>query len=361
MITEAQDKSRPWLSIAIAMYNVEKFLDDCLTSIRRQSFQDYEVILVDDGSSDATLEIAKKYAHKDARIKLFHSHHQGALRAKLHAADQVRGKYVLFCDSDDYYVKNAFQTLYRLAKDDKYELVQFSNYNKYNHVVIKEKMPYKCAYSDEKDFKYKEYPGLLCSVFNKLNGNAAYKLYHSRLLRNLPKEEERADLFMGDDVVMNLYMLQDCRSALYIDTPLYVYRTTSGNSNKLRKSILADLDKLKSTQHFFLSKWDGADKMHIEALLYFTLAQDFFSNVQGFVSNLSEHETLQLLNEALTYPFFISASKYFQKHTEDKRLVVELIRRYDAKAYIDAAKASIRSSNMLRKIRTWLVSIIKKI
>ncbi len=91
----------PLLTVVVPVYNVEKYLYSCIESILRQSFTDFELILVDDGSSDKSGEICDKYALKDERIIVIHKLNSGVSSARNVALDIAKGKYVTFVDSDD--------------------------------------------------------------------------------------------------------------------------------------------------------------------------------------------------------------------------------------------------------------------
>ncbi len=92
---------RPKLSIIIPVYNVEPYLDDCLQSILRQTFNDWECLLVNDGSTDKSGEICDRYASEDSRFRVFHKQNGGQSTARNLALDNAKGELVTFLDSDD--------------------------------------------------------------------------------------------------------------------------------------------------------------------------------------------------------------------------------------------------------------------
>ena len=94
--------STPLISIIVPVYNVEKYLQRCIDSILAQSFKDFELILIDDGSKDKSGEICDAYAKRDARIRVFHKENGGVSTARNVGLDTVRGKWTCFVDSDDY-------------------------------------------------------------------------------------------------------------------------------------------------------------------------------------------------------------------------------------------------------------------
>ena len=105
----------PKFSIIIPMYNAEKTLDKCLKSILSQSFKNFEIICIDDGSTDNTAIALKKYS--DIRLKYFFQEHQGVSKARNLGLKLAKGKYVLFCDADDEYLTEAFLILSNLLDE----------------------------------------------------------------------------------------------------------------------------------------------------------------------------------------------------------------------------------------------------
>lgn len=109
--------SVPAVSIIIPIYNVEKYLERCLSSIKKQDFCDFEVIMVDDGSSDGSGKIAQKFAEKDSRFILYTHENLGTSETRNFALRQSRGEYISFIDSDDYIAPNFISSLYYAAKN----------------------------------------------------------------------------------------------------------------------------------------------------------------------------------------------------------------------------------------------------
>ena len=113
--------SNPVISIIVPVYNVEKYLDNCLKSILNQSFKDFEVILVNDGSKDKSGEICNIYSQKDSRIKVFNMENSGAGKARNKGLDLAQGKYIFFVDADDWLENNALEEHFKYIT--KYDMV----------------------------------------------------------------------------------------------------------------------------------------------------------------------------------------------------------------------------------------------
>lgn len=107
--------SEPKVSIIIPMYNVEKYLDTCVQSVRKQTLQNIEIILVDDGSPDCCGDMAEKYANQDSRIRVVHRENGGLGPARNSGMDVATGEYIGFVDSDDWVEPQMFEELYAAA------------------------------------------------------------------------------------------------------------------------------------------------------------------------------------------------------------------------------------------------------
>ena len=105
----------PYLSVIVAVYNAEAFLEQCLDSILSQTFRDFELILVDDGSRDNSSAICDAYQKKDARIRVIHQPNGGVVRARKVGAKAATGEYVTYVDSDDWIDKDMYQVMWELA------------------------------------------------------------------------------------------------------------------------------------------------------------------------------------------------------------------------------------------------------
>ena len=109
---------QPKVSIIVPVYNVEKYLERCLSSLTNQTLENIEIILVDDSSTDSSLEICQRACKEDSRIKVIHKENEGAGKARNAALKIATGEYIGFLDSDDYVEKDMFETL--CAKAEKY-------------------------------------------------------------------------------------------------------------------------------------------------------------------------------------------------------------------------------------------------
>lgn len=111
------------ISIIIPVYKVEEYLHRCIDSVLEQSFSDYEIILVDDGSPDNCPSICDRYCEKDKRITVIHKENGGLSDARNSGLKIAKGEYVLFLDSDDYYLKGSLDVISRFLNVDKPDIL----------------------------------------------------------------------------------------------------------------------------------------------------------------------------------------------------------------------------------------------
>ena len=106
----------PKISVIVPVYNVEKYLNRCVNSILAQTFDDFEIILIDDGSKDSSPEICDDLAKKNDKIKVFHKENGGQSSARNMGLSAAQGEYISFVDSDDWIEPNMFECLYDLLQ-----------------------------------------------------------------------------------------------------------------------------------------------------------------------------------------------------------------------------------------------------
>ncbi len=166
------------ISVIIPVYNVEKYLGECLDSVVNQSFKDIEIICVDDGSTDKSLEILQEYKRKDDRFVILQQRHAGAGAARNHGLKLAEGKYIQFLDSDDYFEPTLLEELYTRAEkfnsdltvcssrkvDDERNITETGSPN---FPINIDKVPMEQVFSRQ-DFKDEIFCLLIPVVWNKL-------------------------------------------------------------------------------------------------------------------------------------------------------------------------------------------------
>ena len=117
------------ITIIIPCYNVEEYLEECLDSVINQTFTDFEVICINDGSTDNTLNILERYSKNDSRIRIINQDNKGLAASRNVGLENSSGKYICFLDADDYLDLNTFQETYDIAEDKSTDVIFFKLIN----------------------------------------------------------------------------------------------------------------------------------------------------------------------------------------------------------------------------------------
>ena len=350
------------ISVIVPIYNAEKYLSHSIRSITCQTLKNIEIILVDDGSTDNTSKICKEFAQKDSRIHYFRKANEGSLKARLFGLKQANGDYFMFCDADDYYCKhNAFELLYIKMQDKAYDVIEFGYYRKFRFFNQKKRHK-KYEIVEKKEFLSNEYPKLLCSFWDnsKIDISLWNKIYSKELIKNT--FELDADLtekvFMGDDLILNLFLLRSCESILFMPEILYCYRMNSGFTNRWKKQDMFDLNVVKRYQKAFIEGSNSEKKDCYLGTMYCEVPGWFFSHIKSGLKYISEDELKEYINEVLQTPIFISAREYYSTMVNEDWMAANLLREGSADTYIRAAKEDNKKEPVKSKIKKLARKII---
>lgn len=353
--------STPWLSVIVPMYNAQAYLEQTIRTILSQTFQDYELLLVDDGSTDGTEDICTRYAARERRIRYLKKTNGGSYQTRLYGAQHAYGTYVMFCDADDYYASSrVFSIIYEKLQAYPCDAMQFGYFKKYNHLRKAHRSVQTEAHLDRNTFMKQEYPKLLCSFWDgaKLSTSVWNKVYHYSLLSNLPSANQAERLFWGDDQVMNMYLLETCRSFSFIPDTLYVYRQESGGTNRFSLHTLQDIDKIKHYQLSFIEKHPKYSRSTLENILFSELAGWTFHYICQGTAHLPNEQLKSLIAEAMELPSYQAAREYYLTRSNEKWEAVNLLRQADPDAYLDAAK---KAAGKKEDLKSTILSIAKNI
>ena len=162
----------PAVSVIIPVYNVEKYLAQCLDSVLTQDFEDIEIICVDDGSPDRSIDILLDYAARDSRVRIIRRENGGLSAARNTGLDSAKGKYVYFLDSDDMLAPNALVQLTERAERDALDVLYFDSQTIYESEEIRLKHGKLGDNSDRSG----DYPGVMTGrgMFAAMMGHGDY-------------------------------------------------------------------------------------------------------------------------------------------------------------------------------------------
>ena len=319
----------PAISVIIPMYNVEKYVGQCLGSLLSQTFQDFEVIVVDDCSTDNSVKIVESIAPKfNGRLQLIkRKQNAGAAAIPRNIGMSLsRGKYLFFLDSDDIIVNNAFEILYDAAEQTNADVVHVEKYFVPigTEDIINEKTKFRLdtiqsppfvdkitietedIYERMKKFHQRKYSWWACS-----------KLFLRKFL--IENRINFVDVFLAEDMIFILFCLFCSKIYVRIPNNIYIYRQTPNSimrkNDEPRKYIHNWFNSfysgLSAIYKFFNNNDSFKDNLYLKQI-----AVDSFSNelIGGYISKIYSqyniHQMEKILNEEI-----------FSKYGEDSSLV----------------------------------------
>lgn len=207
----------PLVSIIVPVYNSEKYLDDCINSIIKQTYQNIEIILVNDGSKDSSLAKCLKHASYDSRIEVIDKGNGGASSARNKGLEIARGEYIVFIDSDDIISPIMVQTLYSLALVNNAEIA-ICEIERFNRSI--KKQGEENINISRKTLRYtgKEYLKEL--ILGKTDCSPCNKIYLKDIIRKTRFIEGR----INEDKLFLFELYQKCNIIVKTNKVLYYYR-----------------------------------------------------------------------------------------------------------------------------------------
>ena len=315
-------------SILVPVYNSEIYLKECFDSVLRQSEQDYELVLVDDGSTDGGGAICDAYQAKfPDRIRVIHQKNQGLILARRAGIRAAQGAYCMFLDADDAYEPECLSTVRETIERTKADVVIFNNYSYFEEDGSIE--PNKVVFPDQTEFTGEQkrliYQELIAS--ERLN-NIWMKAIQTPLLQNDDTDYTLyADNPHGEDLLQSLYPLTHAKTIVYRDKMLYRYRRHSSSMTRV-------MDFQRMEQMF-------DDKKELQLRRYMTI---WGMDTQEEIDRLQARKTRGALT---TFWFFYRAAKTNQ----EKKAVLA----YPWKARFRMQERSLKTNQYLP--RKYLVQI----
>lgn len=217
------------VSVIVPLYNVEKYLDECLMHLERQTLKEIEIIMVNDGSTDNSPEIARKYADRNSNFRLINRENGGQSAARNTGMKYAVGKYLYFMDSDDYLADTALYELFQVAEQNCLDVLEFSAYT----------FEEKSTKFEWKIYKYKgNYDGIYtgAQLLTNMIGNHDH-IVHCGMIFTRRELVEKYQLRFYEGIIYedNLFhwsLLALSQSTMVLNKPLYYRRYRSGSTIK---------------------------------------------------------------------------------------------------------------------------------
>lgn len=263
------------ISIIIPVYNAEKYINRCIKSIVNQSYQELEIIVVNDGSTDNSLSICETLATQDNRIKVISQDNGGVSKARNTGLRLTKGEYVMFLDSDDYMLPDMCKTMLDVLHSKQADCVICGIKEPEGGLWCPQRnIDYSTLEDFKRDFIYQLNTELLSPCWNKI--------FKKQLITNLFNEE----ISFGEDLIFDLEYLNNCSRLSFITTPL-VYHEKQVAGSLVTKTGLQRLIDIENI-HQVIMQFAGEEN----------ISQDLHKK---YIRDLTVYARFLLLDKRITF------------------------------------------------------------
>lgn len=257
----------PKVSVIIPIYNAEKYLRRCIESVLKQDFEDFELLLVDDGSKDLSGHICDEYAKQDERIRVIHKENSGVSDSRNLAISLARGEYLQFMDSDDWITPDATGLLVRSAMENACDLVIADFYR-----VIGERLAHKGDIRDEGVMSREEFAlQMMEKPADFYYGVLWNKLYRRDIIQNNGLSMDK-DISWCEDFIFNMEYIRHVKKVYALRVPVYYYVKTPGSlasqGTSISKTIRMKKMVFKCYNDFYKDVFEEEDYEKIRLQVY---------------------------------------------------------------------------------------------
>lgn len=290
------------ISIVIPVYNAEKYLEQCLNSITNQTYKNFEVILVNDGSIDHSESICMDFVKVDTRFKYFTKVNGGASSARNLGLDNAQGKYITFIDADDWVDENHLEVLINNIKENNSDMAvssikKFDNVSRFKFRVYSNQEKYLLNYNK---LNREEFLVILPKLIHASNSYkiAVSKLFKKELVMDIRFDES---IVYGEDLDFFFKIYNNISIISCVDEVTYVYRRHNESTSSKFNQQYAEQELL-----IYKKIYEKIEELGLPTIHYYTTIRDLLEFQKDFLENrvlFNEYqEFLKNIEEIVTYP-----------------------------------------------------------
>ena len=297
------------VSVVVPVYNVEKYLSECLDSILGQTYQDIELVIVDDGSTDSSLSVCEKYAREDERVRLVSQSNGGLSFARNTGIELCRGEWVTFVDSDDALRTDAIERLVEATLEYGVDIAccEFTNnMSRANTVDSSCPVDFKCA------------NGSKALHFSIVTNHACGKLYASHLFTNSGIRYPNGRRY--EDIATTYRLFDETTTVAFTNAPLYLYRLREDSITATPSS--QDIDDLEMTYMEMSKHYTGETSDDCLVFLATTLYQIQRVAAISDAPRSRKREAYAFVRESITGAMFGAAVRHLSTPMSKKILMM---------------------------------------
>lgn len=292
------NKNKVEISVIVPIYNAEKTLKKCINSILSQTYKNFELILVNDGSTDDSLKICNKYKY-DNRIVLINKKNEGSVKARIDGIKKARGEYITFVDADDWIDENTFLLLYEEYQSGNFDILCFNSYKVIGKYGLIKRIGNNTYFKENKLYNEEEIKNKLIEAWlfgHSFPANLWGKFYKKNIIQNTGIYSKNISFFY-DDLMTNFEVFMRAKLIKLIDKPLYYYRY-GGGSSRYMPEFFEDIVSAYKVQKSIINKNYKDRKLDMENGISIMLLNTLKTCIRNtFSSNLNEIEIKKIINE----------------------------------------------------------------
>lgn len=285
------------ISIIVPVYNVEKYLKQCLDSLVCQTYQDIEVIMIDDGSTDSSGKICDEYAQKYPNFFVYHKENEGLGMARNTGLKYITGGYVTFVDSDDYLQDSCIEILYKNLIENHVDMCKGGFQRIVDSGKVVSIRRYENMIFEKEKARNELLPRMIGSSPSKHDSVemcVCGALYNVQIIKDykiqFPSERE----YISEDLVFNIDYMQHANGACTIQETGYCYRV---NMNSLSTSYRSD--RFEASKFFYLQMKEKLENLHYDENTIFRLQRMFFIYIRMSISQENKKRAKKTRKECL--------------------------------------------------------------
>lgn len=283
LMTEIRFMDNYLISIVIPVYNAQDYIKQTIESLIFQTYKNIEIIIIDDGSTDSSSLICDFYENKDKRIKVIHQKNRGVQYARNVGIKEAKGEYIAFCDSDDYFRKDAFELINSMIVKYHSDIIGFGifgNSREYDFQKEEEK------YYSKIDIENSIFPILLENKMSEsISPSLCNKVIKKTLLENIL---QNIKVVIGEDLLYAKVCLYHAESVVLLKNKLYFYVINENSMTRSNRVFPTEGPLLMGN---YLEKYIDLSKCDLRKQLYRLITH------QLFVVVLSQYNSSQSYNE----------------------------------------------------------------
>ena len=335
------------ISVILPVYNAEKTLDKCLSSILKQTYCNYELIIINDGSNDSSLDIINKYILKTNKIILINNDQNiGVSRSRNLGIQKAEGEYITFIDCDDYYEPNALEIMYYLMIEKKVDAVRFS----FNRVEKHNKQIkiYNNTYEDKVFQKTEMNIFEMDLIKNNLQAYVWLLITKTNIAKRVIFDE---NLGMMEDTLWYFYFLKEINNIYFSNKILYNYCVNKNSASNSKEKAVRNIKNMLYLQEKYKELF-YTDKLKLTES-YFTLLSVIIENIFKLENtHILKEDKIKFYNnlkEQDSYKIIINQIN-LKKFRLDRRIIILLLNksRYKTLNFYCKIKRNIKEILKLR-------------